>query len=157
MDEADVTRIMCSSAAMIGSDGLPEDQHPHPRLWGTFPRVLGRYVRERGALSLENAIYRMTGLSARQFGLRDRGQLAPGKYADICVFDAASVRDSATFEQPTTPAVGIHYVMVNGKMALANGVPTDTRAGVVLLRQSLQAIHDADGRAPGTGAATPRH
>jgi N-acyl-D-amino-acid deacylase len=139
MDEADVTRIMCSSEAMIGSDGLPEDLHPHPRLWGTFPRVLGQYVRERGVLTLENAVHRMTGRSAHKFGLRDRGQLAVGKYADICVFDAASVRDAATFEQPTRPAVGIHHVFVNGKMALADGAPTDTRAGVVLLRQDLQA------------------
>ena len=138
MDEADVTRIICSSEAMIGSDGLPEDLHPHPRLWGTFPRVLGQYVRERGVLTLESAVHRMTGRSADKFGLRDRGQLAVGKYADICVFDAASVRDAATFEQPTRPAVGIHHVFVNGKMALANGVPTDTRAGIVLLRQDLE-------------------
>jgi N-acyl-D-amino-acid deacylase len=152
MDEADVTRIMCSSEAMIGSDGLPEDLHPHPRLWGTFPRVLGQYVRERGVLTLENAVHRMTGLSAHHFGLPERGQLAIGKYADICVFDAASVRDSATFEQPTRPAVGIHHVFVNGKMALANGVPTDTRAGVVLLRQDHQPVHDADRRASDTQA-----
>jgi N-acyl-D-amino-acid deacylase len=147
MDEADVTRIMCSSAAMIGSDGLPEDLHPHPRLWGTFPRVLGQYVRERGVLTLESAIHRMTGRSAHHFGLQDRGLLAAGKYADICVFDAASVRDAATFEQPTRPAVGIHHVFVNGKIALANGVPTDTRAGVVLLRQDPQLVHETDRRA----------
>jgi N-acyl-D-amino-acid deacylase len=135
MDEADVTRIMCSSEAMIGSDGLPEDLHPHPRLWGTFPRVLGQYVRERGVMTLESAIHRMTGKSAHQFGLKDRGQLAIGKHADVCVFDAATIRDAATFEQPTTPAVGIHYVFVNGTMALANGAPTAARAGMVLLRQ----------------------
>jgi len=135
MDEADVTRIMCSSEAMIGSDGLPEDLHPHPRLWGTFPRVLGQYVRERGVMTLASAIHRMTGKSARQFGLQDRGQLAVGKYADVCVFDAESIRDTATFEQPTTPAVGIHYVFVNGNMAVANGTPTAARAGKVLLRE----------------------
>jgi N-acyl-D-amino-acid deacylase len=138
MDEADVTRIICSSEAMIGSDGLPEDLHPHPRLWGTFPRVLGQYVRERGILTLESAIHRMTGKSAHHFGLRDRGQLAVGKYADVCVFDAASIRDSATFEQPTSPALGIHYVFVNGNMALANGMPLATRAGMVLLRQDVR-------------------
>ena len=135
MDEADVTRIICSPGAMIGSDGLPEDLHPHPRLWGTFPRVLGHYVRERGVLTLESAVHRMTSLSAHHFGLQDRGQLAVGKYADVCVFDAASIRDSATFGQPTRPALGIHYVFVNGGMALSNGVPTDTRVGTVLLRQ----------------------
>jgi N-acyl-D-amino-acid deacylase len=138
MDEADVTRIICSSEAMIGSDGLPEDLHPHPRLWGTFPRVLGHYVRERGVLTLESAIYCMTGKSAHHFGLRDRGQLAAGKHADICVFDAASIQDSATFEQPTSPALGIKYVFVNGSVALANGIATATRAGMVLLRQDLR-------------------
>jgi len=143
MDEGDVTRIIASSEAMIGSDGLPEDLHPHPRLWGTFPRVLGQYVRERGILSLENAVYRMTGLSAQRFGLQGRGQLSPGNYADVCVFDAGSVRDAATFEQPTTPAVGIHYVFVNGKMALANGVPTAARNGRVLLRQELDDMRRA--------------
>ena len=86
----------------------------------------------------------------RHFGLRDRGQLAVGKYADICVFDAASVRDSATFEQPTRPAVGIRHVFVNGKMALANGAPTDTRAGVVLLRQDRHPAHDAERRTSDT-------
>jgi N-acyl-D-amino-acid deacylase len=137
MDEADVTRILCSSAAMVGSDGLPEDSHPHPRLWGTFPRVLGRYVRERGVLSLENAIHRMTGLSARQFGLGNRGQLAEGMFADICVFDAATVSDLATFEKPTTPSAGIRHVLVNGTVTLSDGTPTDARAGRVLLRQDL--------------------
>jgi N-acyl-D-amino-acid deacylase len=134
MDEADVTRILASSQAMIGSDGLPEDAHPHPRLWGTFPRVLGRYVREREVLSLESAIHRMSGLSAHHFGLRDRGRLAEGMYADICIFDPDSVCDSATFERPTTPAVGIHHVFVNGALALTDGVPTDAHAGRVLLR-----------------------
>jgi N-acyl-D-amino-acid deacylase len=119
---------------MIGSDGLPEDIHPHPRLWGTFPRVLGRYVRERAVLSLESAIHRMSGLSAHHFGLRDRGRLAEGMRADVCIFDPDSVCDAATFERPATPAVGIHYVFVNGLLALRDGVPTDVRAGRVLLR-----------------------
>jgi N-acyl-D-amino-acid deacylase len=135
MDEADVTRILSSPEAMIGSDGLPEDVHPHPRLWGTFPRVLGRYVRERAVLSLESAIHRMSGLSAHHFGLRDRGRLAEGMCADVCIFDPTSVRDCATFERPATPAVGIHHVFVNGVLALRDGVPTDARAGRVLLRR----------------------
>ena len=80
----------------------------------------------------------MSGMSAHHFDLRSRGELAVGKYADVCVFDAASIRDSATFEQPTNPALGIHYVFVNGNMALANGVPTATRAGMVLLRQDAR-------------------
>jgi len=134
MDEADVTRILCSSEAMVGSDGLPEDSHPHPRLWGTFPRVLGHYVRERGVLSLENAVHRMTGLSARHFGLLDRGQLVVRNYADVCVFDPATVSDLATFERPTTPAAGIRHVIVNGALALSDGALTDARAGRVLMR-----------------------
>ncbi|MBS0373794.1 MAG: D-aminoacylase [Proteobacteria bacterium] len=135
MDEADVTRILGSSAAMVGSDGLPEDQHPHPRLWGTFPRVLGHYVRERGVLRLEDAVHRMTGLSARSFGLRDRGVLRAGNRADLCVFDPATVRDTATYEAPAQPASGIRHVFVNGVAAWRDGAATGERAGKVLRRQ----------------------
>ncbi|GFE83704.1 N-acyl-D-amino-acid deacylase [Steroidobacter agaridevorans] len=134
MDEADVTRILASSQAMIGSDGLPDDQHPHPRLWGTFPRVLGRYVRERKIMTLEDGVHRMTGLAAERFALHDRGHLAVGKFADMCVFDPQCILDSASFESPTQPAVGIHYVLVNGQMALENGTPTSRRSGRILLR-----------------------
>ena len=134
MDEADIVRIMRSPEAMIGSDGMPDDQHPHPRLWGTFPRVLGRYVREQNVLSLSDAVHRMTGLPAQRFGLRDRGVIAAGHYADLCVFDPESILDSATFERPTRPAVGIHYVFVNGQLALEDGIPTAARAGRVLTR-----------------------
>lgn len=134
MDEADMTRIMSSEEAMIGSDGLPEDQHPHPRLWGTFPRVLGRYVRERNVLTLEDAVHRMTGLSASKFGLRQRGFLQVDHYADLCIFDPQSILDSATYEQPINPAIGIHYVFVNGRLALEKGAPTEVRAGKVLLQ-----------------------
>jgi N-acyl-D-amino-acid deacylase len=135
MDEADVTRILGSSAAMIGSDGLPEDRHPHPRLWGTFPRVLGHYVRERGVLRLEEAVHRMTGRSAQVFGLRDRGSIRVGARADLCVFDPGSVSDAATYEEPTRPAVGIRHVLVNGVLALRDGEVTGARAGRVLRRQ----------------------
>jgi len=144
MDEADMTRIMSSPEAMIGSDGLPEDQHPHPRLWGTFPRVLGRYVRERKVLALEDAVYRMTGLSADRFGLPDRGRIKEGGYADLCIFDPQTVIDTATFERPIQPAAGIHHVLVNGQMALENGAPTATRAGRVLRRTKFS---NASGRA----------
>ena len=137
MDEADVSRILCSPEAMIGSDGLPEDQHPHPRLWGTFPRVLGRYVRERNVLSLEDAVHRMTGLSARHFGLHNRGRIEVGRYADLCIFDSKTVLDSATYDVPTAPAIGIQYVFVNGRMALEDGVPTPIRAGKTLRRKDL--------------------
>jgi N-acyl-D-amino-acid deacylase len=134
MDEADVTRIIGSPGAMIGSDGLPEDQHPHPRLWGTFPRVLGRYVRERNVLTLQDAVHRMTGLSAQQFGLEQRGRIAVGNFADICVFDPRTVLDAATYEQPAQHAVGICYVLVNGHVALDMGRLTGSRVGRVLRR-----------------------
>jgi len=138
MDEADVVRILSSTSAMIGSDGLPEDFSPHPRLWGTFPRVFKRYVRERKVLSLENAVYRMTGLSAERFGLRERGRVAVGFCADLTVFDPNGVADAATYEEPTRPAYGIRYVFINGRMALDDGVPTDTRAGRVLRRAAMK-------------------
>jgi N-acyl-D-amino-acid deacylase len=135
MDEDDVIRIMKFPHAMIGSDGLPEDQHPHPRLWGTFPRVLGLYVRERGVLTLEDAVHRMTGLSASKFELKDRGQLKAGHFADLCVFDPRTVIDIATFEHPAQAAMGIVHVFVNGQLALEDGAPTSARAGKVLRRE----------------------
>ena len=143
MDENDVTRIMRYSGAMIGSDGLPEDKHPHPRLWGTFPRVLGHYVRERHVLELEDAVHRMTGLSAAQFNLKERGTLREGYFADLCIFDPSTVLDKATFAHPTEPAAGIAYVFVNGRMALEDGRLTPVRAGKVLLRETSVASERA--------------
>jgi N-acyl-D-amino-acid deacylase len=134
MDEADVIRILTSTMAMVGSDGLPDDSHPHPRLWGTFPRVFRRYVREQKVLSLENAVHRMTGLSAECFGLRDRGQIRVGFYADVTVFDAQEIGDAATFDEPARPATGIRHVLVNGKLALTQGTPTTYRPGKILRR-----------------------
>ena len=120
--------------SMIGSDGLAHDEHPHPRLWGTFPRVLGRYVRELGLLTLEDAVHRMTGLAATQFRLADRGVLRPGACADIVVFDAATVADRATFEAPKNPAAGIDLVVVNGEIVYRIGGTTGARPGRVLRR-----------------------
>ncbi len=139
MDEADVQRVLRFEHTMIGSDGLPHDTHPHPRLWGAFPRVLGHYCRELGLFPLEEAVRRMTGLPARRFGLSGRGRLAPGAYADIAVFDPATVIDRATFEAPTTPAAGIERVFVNGRPVWADGGPTGERPGRALRRQRLQA------------------
>ncbi len=117
MREDDVQRVLCYPVTMIGSDGLPHDQHPHPRLWGTFPRVLGHYSRELGLFSLETAVHKMTGLSARQFQLVDRGEIRVGAFADLVVFDAATVEDKATFEQPKALSAGIVRVFVNGEPA----------------------------------------
>jgi N-acyl-D-amino-acid deacylase len=134
MDEADVQRIMAYPHSMIGSDGLPHDEHPHPRLWGTFPRVLGRYVRELKVLTLDDAVHRMTGLAATQFRLVDRGVLRPGAFADIVMFDAATVADRATFEAPKSPAAGIDLVAVNGEIVYRDGQLTGVRPGRVLRR-----------------------
>lgn len=134
MDEADVRRIMASPHGMIGSDGLPHDRHPHPRLWGAFPRVLGHYVREIELLSLEAAVHKMTGKSAARFGLSDRGVIRPGACADLVLFDAERIADRATFERPAAPAAGIDLVLVNGQPVLDDGRPTGRLAGRVLRR-----------------------
>lgn len=115
MSEEDVHRIMRHPLAMVGSDGLPHHAHPHPRLWGTFPRVIRRYVLEQGLLSLEEAVRKMTGLPAEKFHLRDRGVLAVGAYADITVFDPGVIEDTATYEHPKRVSRGIDHVLVNGQ------------------------------------------
>ena len=132
MDEADVSRIMAHPLTMFGSDGLAHDVQPHPRLWGTFPRVLGHYVRERRLLSLELAIHKMTGLSARRFGLRGRGVLAVGNFADVVIFDEHQVTDRASYQQPTQVSTGIDAVYVNGVLACKEGETVNANAGQVL-------------------------
>ena len=139
MDEADVQRVLRYPHAMIASDGLPHDEFPHPRLWGTFPRVLGHYSRELGLMSLEEAVRRMSGLSAAVFGLTGRGVLAVGNHADILIFDADTVIDRADFSHPTEPAAGIEMVFVNGQPVWRDGAPTGARPGRTLRRQALQA------------------
>ena len=129
LDEDDVQRVLSYSGAMIGSDGIPDDQHPHPRLWGTFPRVLGHYSRDLGLMPLEEAVHRMTGLPAAQFGFKDRGELRKGAFADIVIFNPKTVIDSATFDRPTTPAIGIDSVYVNGGVVWQNGKSTGDRPG----------------------------
>lgn len=129
MDEGDVRDILRYPDTMIGSDGIPSDTTPHPRLWGTFPRVLGRYSRELGLFPLEQAIHKMTGLPARRFGLERRGLLAVGNVADITVFNAATIRDRATFDAPTLPSEGVRDVFVSGQSTLRDGSPTGRRPG----------------------------
>jgi N-acyl-D-amino-acid deacylase len=138
MDEADVRRVLSFDQTMIGSDGLPHDIHPHPRLWGTFPRVLGHYCREIGLFGLETAVHKMTGLSAARFGLGGRGVVRAGAYADLCVFDPETVIDRATFAEPTLPAAGIEHVFVNGSPVWSEGKPTGKRPGRALRRQLMQ-------------------
>jgi len=133
--EEDVERILRSPYTMVASDGeIPVFGRgsPHPRSYGTFARVLARYVRERGALTLEEAVRKMTSLPAARLGLLDRGLLRPGMRADIVVFDFSRVTDRATFEQPHRYAEGFLHVFVNGKPVLLNGQLTDERPGQVL-------------------------
>ncbi|MCC7428653.1 MAG: D-aminoacylase [Alphaproteobacteria bacterium] len=138
MDEADVQRIIAHPRSMIGSDGLPHDAHPHPRLWGTFPRVLGHYARELGIVAMEDAVRKMTSLPAAEFGIADRGTVRPGAYADLVLFDAATVKDSATFERPTEPAAGIVETWVNGRSVWRDGAATGERPGRLLRRGAGQ-------------------
>jgi N-acyl-D-amino-acid deacylase len=136
MDEADVQRILAFESTMVGSDGLPHDAAPHPRLWGTFPRVLGHYARELGLFPLETAVYKMTGLTARTFGLPDRGVIKEGACADITIFDAGTVDEAVTFAHSIAPAKGIETVIVNGAPVWQGGAPTGARPGRVLRRSA---------------------
>jgi N-acyl-D-amino-acid deacylase len=134
MHEQDIRQILQHPCCMIGSDGLPHDSLPHPRLWGTFPRVLGHYARDLNVMALETAVHKMTGLSAATFGLSDRGLVAVGMKADITVFDPQTIIDRATYEAPARMAVGIEHVLVNGELAWTQNGPTVTRNGRFLRR-----------------------
>ncbi|MBI3713310.1 MAG: D-aminoacylase [Burkholderiales bacterium] len=136
MREDDVERVLSDTHTMIGSDGLPHDSHPHPRLWGAFPRVLGHYSRDKQLFSLSEAVRRMTSLSADQFGLKHRGRIALDHYADLVIFNPGTISDQATFAHPKQAASGIHWVIVNGQIALQDGVSTGQRSGKVLQRSS---------------------
>ena len=136
MSEDDLVTALRQPWVMIGGDAgtrgpdgpLSTDQ-PHPRAFGTFPRVLCRYVRELGVLTLEDAVRRMTSLPAARAGLAERGVLKAGLYADVVVFDPATVCDRATFESPKQLAVGVRHVLVNGVPVLADGAVTGARPG----------------------------
>jgi dihydroorotase/N-acyl-D-amino-acid deacylase len=135
ISEEDVQRVIRHPVAMIASDGGPSvfgRGVPHPRNYGTFARVLSRYVRDLNVLSLEDAVRRMTSFPAGRIGLRDRGQIAVGMKADIVVFDAARVRDAATYENPHQYAEGISTVVINGTVAYTGGKMTGLRPGRVL-------------------------
>ncbi|MCH8850292.1 MAG: D-aminoacylase [Chloroflexi bacterium] len=135
MDEGDVRRVLQHPLCMIGSDGLPSPTgKPHPRLYGTFPRVLGRYVRDEGLMSLEEGVRRMTSLPASVFRLGDRGELRVGAWADAVVFDPERVEDVATYEDPRRHPAGISHVLVNGQVVVDAGTPSSPAAGQVIAR-----------------------
>jgi N-acyl-D-amino-acid deacylase len=141
MCEDDIERVMrhpwvaiASDAAARARSGPLSEGRPHPRAFGTFPRVLGHYVRERGVLTLEEAIRKMTSLPAGILNIADRGALREGARADIVVFDPTTIADRATFEQPLEPPVGVHHVIVNGQVVVRDGTITEARPGRVLGR-----------------------
>jgi len=135
MDEADVRTVMRHSTTMIGSDGVPAaGAKPHPRLYGTFPRVLGRYVRAEGLLPLAEAVYRMTGFPATKFRLPERGFVRAGFYADLVVFDPATIMDTGTYADPRQYPAGVRHVFVNGVPVTRNGRHTGARPGRALRR-----------------------
>ena len=139
MNEDDVRRVLSHPRTMIGSDGLPHDARPHPRLWGTFPRVLGHYCRDLGLLDLGSAIFKMTGLPAAQFGIHGRGRIAPGYAADITIFDPETIRDHATYEIPDRVSDGVVRVFVNGHQAYsAQAGVSSSRSGRFIQRSTAR-------------------
>jgi N-acyl-D-amino-acid deacylase len=143
MDEANLHKVLKADFVMVGSDGNAVAPYgklatgkPHPRYYGTFPRVLGRYVREAGTLELADAIRKMTSMPADVLGLRERGRLKPGHMADVVVFNPAEVNDQATFADPHQFPVGIQTVIVNGALAIAEGTHTGKLNGRVLRHQA---------------------
>ena len=135
MDEDDVRRVLAHPLCMIGSDGIPSPAgKPHPRLYGTFPRVLGRYSREERLFPLQEGVRKMTSLPARRFQLAGRGELREGWFADIVVFDPERIADVATYEEPRQYPAGISQVLVNGRVAADGGGQTERHAGRLLRR-----------------------
>lgn len=135
--ESDLRQVMRDDTTTFGSDGLYSGGRPHPRLHGTFPRILGTYVRDEGVLTLEEAIRKMTSQPARRVGLTDIGLVEPGYAADLVVFEPATVAGPATYDEPTLDPVGIRHVVVSGQVALRDTLPTGIRAGRVLRRSAV--------------------
>jgi N-acyl-D-amino-acid deacylase len=136
ISEDDMRRILQHPATMIGSDGLPNDPLPHPRLWGTFPRVLGYFARDEQLFPLPEAVHKMTGMPASRFGLTDRGLIREGYHADLVLFDPETIRDTATFANPICAAEGIAGVWVNGVLSYSDRASTGQRGGRFLPRST---------------------
>jgi N-acyl-D-amino-acid deacylase len=148
-NEAEVRQAIATPTMMFGSDGIPLHPRPHPRLWGTFPRVLGHYARDVGLFTLEQAVHRMTGMTAVRFGLADRGVVRKGAFADLALWSPDRIIDRATYEDPERPAEGIEAVLVNGRTVWRDGRPTGARPGRVLRRGTPVT-------ATGTASGSPR-
>lgn len=137
IDEADIETNLRDPRVMIGSDGIPDlNGRPHPRLFGTMPRVLGEYVRERKILSLEEAIRRLTNLACDRFGMTGRGRVQEGYWADLVLFNPDTVRDTATYKNPKQEPEGIEMVIVNGAVAYEGGKHTGVGSGRMLRYRS---------------------
>jgi N-acyl-D-amino-acid deacylase len=134
MNEDDVRTVMAHPSTMIGSDGLAMGSKPHPRLYGTFPRVIGHYARAGGLMTLEAAIHRMTGMAAEKFHLRDRGVIREGAFADLVIFDAKEILDTATYTDPRRYPAGISHVFVNGAAVVRDSTHLGTRPGRAIRR-----------------------
>ncbi|OCR26089.1 D-aminoacylase [Pseudomonas syringae] len=139
MSEDDVRRILAHPLSMVGSDGLPNDPNPHPRLWGTFPRVLAHYCRDLKLFDLAEAVRKMTGLSATRFRLQDRGVLREGAFADLTLVDMLRIEDVATYSDPCRQAPGIDLVVVNGVVSYEGG-RVQGRQGRLLKRQPAAVV-----------------
>jgi N-acyl-D-amino-acid deacylase len=129
MDEKDVRNIMKNKLTMIGTDGIDVGSKPHPRAWGTYPRILDEYVNKLSIISLENAIYKMTKLPAKKFGIKNRGEIKNNFWADLLIFDQKKIKDHATFIDPKNGPSGVEYVFVNGKKSVVNGMILEEYAG----------------------------
>ena len=151
MDEADVRAALAHPLVSIDTDsgaraedGPLSESKSHPRAWGTFPRILGRYVREERLLTLEEAVRKMTSQPASRLRLHDRGILRPGMMADVTVFDPVTIRDVSTFEDPNHYSVGVRYVFVNGRPVVNDGKITSERPGRALRGPAATMSSDND-------------
>jgi N-acyl-D-amino-acid deacylase len=150
LNDRDIDAILTHPAAMVGSDGIPLPGKPHPRWAGSFARVLGHYVRDRGLLTLDQAVAKCSLLGARRFGLADRGHLDVGAAGDLVVFSPEEVMDGATFTDPITPPTGVVHVVVNGSVVIDDQTPTGARPGKV-----LRSMPPATARPPRRPLRTP--
>ena len=125
--------MVSSDGRALSKKGFLGEAKPHPRNYGTFPRVLGRYVREKGLLTLESAVKKMSFMPAAKIGIRGRGLLREGNYADIVIFDAEKIIDTATYDNPHQYPLGIEYVIVNGELVICDGEHTEMLPGRTLL------------------------